>query len=291
MGECVKLCLADRLCWRIGERLIVSKSTDFAAASGAGYELQMGRFSRLLAPKFLAFSKIDDDGPILDAGCGTGSLTCELLSRTSQAMIVAVDISSAYIEYCRQNVSDHRADFDVADLTKLPFADCHFEQAYSQLVLDFVPDTVRAFEELFRVLKPGGRFAAAVWDARGGLVFNRMFLDTAAVLDEEAGVLRKKNFTRPLRQPGQLTQVALSAGFSGIRADELLIRTEFKSFADYWAPFDGKDGPIPAYYSKRPTDMRAKIKDAVRRAYLDGDQDGPRSYVAVALAISAVKMI
>ena len=281
--------LAERLFQRIGERLIVSKSTDFATASGAGYELQMGRFSRLLAPKFLAFSKISDDGPILDAGCGTGSLTAELLSRTSQALIVGVDISSAYVEYCRQNVPDCRTEFDVADLTKLPFADCHFGQAYSQLVLDFVPDTERAFKELFRVLKPGGRFAAAVWDARGGLVFNRMFLDTAAVLDEEAEVLRKKNFTRPLRQPGQLMQIASSTGFSDIRAGELLIRTEFKSFDDYWAPFDGEDGPIPAYFSNRPTDLKAKIKDAVSKAYLDGDKDGPRSYVAVALAMSAVK--
>ncbi|WP_204325864.1 class I SAM-dependent methyltransferase [Sulfitobacter sediminilitoris] len=251
----------------------------------------MGRFSRLLAPNFLAFAQIGDNGPILDAGCGTGSLTRELLKRTSQAVIYGVDISSAYVEYCQQNISDRRANFDVEDLTKLPFADCYFGQAYSQLVLDFVPDTDRAFKELFRVLKPGGRFAAAVWDARGGLVFNRMFLDTAAVFDEEAEALRKKNFTRPLRQPGQLMQIASSTGFSDIQAGELLIRTEFKSFDDYWAPFDGSDGPIPAYFSNRPSDLKAKIKDAVRLAYLDGDQDGPRSYVAVALAISAVKMI
>lgn len=266
------------------------KSTDFATASGAGYELQMGRFSRLLAPGFLEFFEIADDGQILDAGCGTGSLAAEMQRRTSRAHIVGVDISSAYVEHARQNISDTRMAFDVADLTKLPFPDSHFGQVCSLLVLDFVPDTERAFSELFRVLRPGGRFGAAVWDARGGLVFNRMFLDTAAVLDEEAEALRKKNFTRPLRQPGQLTQVALSTGFSDIRAGEIMIRTEFASFDDYWAPFDGKDGPIPAYLSKRPADLKAKIKDAVRLAYLDGDEDGPRSYVAVALAISAIKM-
>jgi len=36
--------------------------------------------------------------------------------------------------------------------------------------------------------------------------------------------------------------------------------------------------------------MKAKIKDAIRLAYLNGDGDGPRSYVAVALAISATKI-
>ncbi|MCD9147650.1 class I SAM-dependent methyltransferase [Pseudophaeobacter flagellatus] len=268
---------------------MIEKTSDFAASTGAGYELQMGRFSRLLASGFLDFSEISDNGLILDAGCGTGSLTAEMQRRTSRAQIVGVDISPAYIAHAQKSISDTRTTFDVADLTTLPFPDAHFGQAFSQLVLDFIPETDLAFKELFRVLKPGAQFSAAVWDARGGLVFNRMFLDTAAVLDEGAEALRKKNFTRPLRQPGQLKQVAVSAGFTDVREGEVMIRTEFTSFDDYWVPFDGEDGPIPAYLSKRPAEMKSKIKDAVRLAYLDGDDDGPRSYVAVALAISAVR--
>ena len=266
-----------------------TKSTDFAAASGDGYELQMGRFSRLLAPRFLDFVQPADDGRILDAGCGTGALTAEINRRTSTARVIAVDISEAYVEHASRTIVDPRVSFEVADLTALPFPDLHFDQVFSQLVLDFVPDTDSAFREIKRVLKPGGRFAAAVWDARGGLVFYRFFLDTAAVLDDAAEALRRKNFTRPLRRPGHLERTALSAGFKDIRCGEIMIRTEFASFDDYWAPFDGKDGPIPAYLAQRPSDVKAKIKDAVHRAYLDGDDDGPRSYVAVAWAISALR--
>lgn len=265
------------------------KSTDFAASSGAGYELQMGRFSRLLAPEFLDFAEVSDGGRILDAGCGTGALTSEIGRRTTSARVVAVDISSAYVEHAMRRNWDPRISFEVADLTALPFPDSHFDQVISQLVLDFVPDTPRVFNEIKRVLRPGGRFSGAVWDARGGLVFNRFFLDTAAVLDDEAATLRDKNFTRPLRRPGDLKQAALSAGFLDIRAGELMIRTKFTNFDDYWAPFEGKDGPIPAYLSQRPADLKSNIKDAVRRAYLDGEKDGPRSYVAVAWAISAVR--
>ena len=73
------------------------KSSDFAAASGNGYELQMGRFSRLLAPKFLDQIKFEDSRHILDAGCGTGALTSEILRRTEAANIVGIDISEAKI--------------------------------------------------------------------------------------------------------------------------------------------------------------------------------------------------
>ncbi len=259
-----------------------SNSSDFSAVSGSGYELQMGRFSRLLAPKFLDLIEIEDSGSILDAGCGTGALTSELLRRTKTANIVGIDISEAYIEYAARDISDPRVLFEAADLNSLPMPDETFDHVVSQLVLDFVPNTKVALFELSRNLKPGGRLAIAIWDARGGLVFNRLFLDTAAMLDPEANELRKKNFTRPLRRPGDLEEALRSADFAEVRTGEAYIRTEFASFKDYWSPFDGKDGPIPSYLSKRTAELKKQIKDAVRDAYLDGEADGPRSYVATA---------
>ena len=59
----------------LGYRSLKSNSSDFPAASGNGYELQMGRFSRLLAPKFLDLIEFEDSSNILDAGCGTSALT------------------------------------------------------------------------------------------------------------------------------------------------------------------------------------------------------------------------
>ena len=47
--------------------LLGSSLSDFPAASGNGYELQMGRFSRLLAPNFLDLIVLEESGNILDA--------------------------------------------------------------------------------------------------------------------------------------------------------------------------------------------------------------------------------
>jgi 2-polyprenyl-3-methyl-5-hydroxy-6-metoxy-1,4-benzoquinol methylase len=50
-------------------------SSTFVSGDGDGYELQMGRWSRRLAPLFVNFAGITGTGSILDVGCGTGSLS------------------------------------------------------------------------------------------------------------------------------------------------------------------------------------------------------------------------
>ena len=65
----------------------------------------------------------------------------------------------------------------------------------------------------------------------------------------------------------------------------LAIRMEYSCFDDYWSPYDGLDGPAAEYVVKLAAEKRAVLKDAVRRAYLDGEADGPRSFVAIAWAV------
>lgn len=264
-------------------------SSTFSAVSGDGYELQMGRWSRRLAGPFLDFAGLTDGGRILDAGCGTGALSAELLVRTEQAQIVGIDISPVYVAHAQATITSPRITFETGDLTALPCADAEFDQVCSQLVLQFVPDTELAVRELVRVTKPRGRVSAAVWDSRGGLTFYRLFLDTAAMLDPAADALRSRTFTRPLTRPGELAQAWEAAGLVDRLAGEITFRTVFASFDDYWAPLEGKDGPIPAYLRSVPSDIRGQIKEAVRRAYLDGEDDGPRSYAATTWVVTGTK--
>jgi hypothetical protein len=69
-----------------------------------------------------------------------------------------------------------------------------------------------------------------------------MFFDTAAALDPKAGKRRAKNYTRPLTRPGELAAARRRAGFVDVCEAVLNIRMEYASFADYWAPYLGKDG-------------------------------------------------
>jgi ubiquinone/menaquinone biosynthesis C-methylase UbiE len=65
-------------------------SSAFTAGSGEGYDQIMGRWSGRLAEPFLDFSGCADGEDILDAGCGTGSLTFALSRRVKARSAWAV---------------------------------------------------------------------------------------------------------------------------------------------------------------------------------------------------------
>lgn len=260
-------------------------SSTFVAADGDGYERLMGRWSRLLALPFLDFVGTADGDRILDVGCGTGHLTFAVARRTGAGEMRGVDIALPYIEHARRHNEDARIVFEVADACSLPYPAHSFDRVLSLLVLHFVPEPSKAIAEMRRVARPGAVVGAAVWDARGGLIANRMFFDTAAVLDPEAGARRARNYTRPLTRPGELGRAWRAAGFKGVEETTLAMRMEFASFADYWAPFEGKDGPGAEYVATLDADARSRLREAVEAAYLDGEADGARSYAALAWAV------
>jgi ubiquinone/menaquinone biosynthesis C-methylase UbiE len=263
-------------------------SSTFTAGSGVGYDRMMGRWSARLAEPFLDFSGCADGEEILDAGCGTGSLTFALSQRIRAGSITGIDFSPIYIEYASEAIRDPRIAFKVGDVCALPFADRSFDRVLSLLVLHFVPQTEHATAELRRVARPGATVAAAVWDVRGGYVANRMFYDTAAAFDEEGSKRRAHNYTRPMTRPGELAAAWQAAGFTNIREAALGIRMEFSAFDDFWMPLAGKDGPGAEYLATLPAQRRDRLREMVRDAYLDGELDGARSYAAIAWAVAGI---
>jgi SAM-dependent methyltransferase len=266
----------------------MTTSSTFMAADGEGYELQMGRWSRRLAEPFLDFVGTASDETVLDVGCGTGCLASALTRRCQFKQLRGVDFSPAYISHAARQNLDSRITFEVGDASALNLPDRSFDRVLALLVLHFVPRTEQAVAEMLRVAKPGAVVGAAVWDARGGFVANRIFFDTAAALDQRATERRARNCTRPMTRPGELGNAWRAAGFGAVVETTLNIRMEFASFDDYWAPYEGKDGPGAEYIATLSDAERVRLRDAVRLAYVDGEPDGPRSYSAVAWAVKGI---
>ncbi len=260
-------------------------SSTFVAADGDGYDLQMARWSRRLAPLFIQFAGITGGERVLDVGCGTGSLTFELAQRPSFGAIQGIDLSPVYVEHAKKRARDRRLGFQVGDACALPFANASFDHSVSMLVLQFIPKPDLAVREMCRVTQPGGTVAAATWDSRGGLVAQRMIFDTAVMLDRSGHERRAKAYTRPMSRPGELAQAWRDAGLNDVTQSMLTIRMDFESFADFWAPAEGKDGPVADYVATLGMEAKAKLRDMVKLAYLDGEDDGVRSYAATAWVV------
>jgi SAM-dependent methyltransferase len=258
--------------------------SNFIAADGDGYERQMGRWSRRLAVSFLDFAGLAQGDHVLDMGCGTGSLTGEIASRSLAGNLIGVDYAGSYVGHAAEEHGD-AARFAVADGAELPFAANRFDRALSLLVLHFVPDADRATQELLRVTRPGGTVAAAIWDAGGGVVVNRLFCDTAAAVVSTGADFRRRIYNRPITQRGALAALWQRAELVDIEETTLTVRMDFDSFDDFWAPYLGDDGPYAAFVATLDGSDRARLAAAVREAYLAGNEDGARSFAASAWAI------
>ena len=94
---------------------------------------------------------------ILDVGSGNGYVLAKYAAEGAE--VFGIDITQASIDLCRKRFEllGLSGDFQIDDAQDLPFPDNNFDCVCSMGVLHHVPDTQKALDEIFRVLKPGGR--------------------------------------------------------------------------------------------------------------------------------------
>ena len=121
-------------------------------------------YERLSAPMTAMGADVLDrlvlrgDETVLDAGCGTGSVTRLLRERLPRGRVIAVDAAPSMVEEARALLP---ADVDVrqADLLELEL-EAPVDAMLSTATFHWVPDHERLFARLHAALKPGGRLVA-----------------------------------------------------------------------------------------------------------------------------------
>jgi ubiquinone/menaquinone biosynthesis C-methylase UbiE len=96
---------------------------------------------------------------ILDAGCGTGIFTADILD--TGARVVGLDLSLTMLRRALVRCPGQTFQSVIGDIRRLPFADASFHKAISITAIEFIQDARIAVEELFRVTKPGGFIVVA----------------------------------------------------------------------------------------------------------------------------------
>jgi malonyl-CoA O-methyltransferase len=99
---------------------------------------------------------------ILDLGSATGATGRLLRKRFKRAHVVSLDLSQPMLAQGKKHKSwFSRASFVQGDAHHLPFADAAFDMVVANQLLPWAPEPQPVFEEVARVLIPGGVFAFA----------------------------------------------------------------------------------------------------------------------------------
>jgi ubiquinone/menaquinone biosynthesis C-methylase UbiE len=117
-------------------------------AAGTGYERFMGRWSRLLAPAYVAFAGVKNGDRVLDVGTGTGALAPALEAGMPASEIVGIDPSEGFIAYAQKGAKSTRLHFEVGDAQALKFNNGSFDNTLALLVMNFIPDHNKAIAEM-----------------------------------------------------------------------------------------------------------------------------------------------
>jgi trans-aconitate 2-methyltransferase len=98
------------------------------------------------------------DEVAVDAGCGSGRVTAELVERLPGGRVIAVDGSEAMVTKAKERLGD-RADYIVSDLVELEL-DEPVDLVFSTATFHWIGDHDLLFQRLHAALKPGGRLVA-----------------------------------------------------------------------------------------------------------------------------------
>ncbi len=255
-------------------------------SEGSAYESYIGRWSRLVAEKYIVWLRLPRDLQWLDVGCGAGALSRTIVEGCSPRRLTALDRSPNFARAARQATAPLRVDVCCADAQALPLAENSVDAVVSGLVLNFVPDTALALREMRRVARAGGVVSAYVWDYAEGMELIRLFWEEARVLDDGAADLDEaRRF--PLCQPGQLESVFQKSGLHEVDVSAIVVPTVFRDFDDYWSPFLRGQGPAPTYVTGMNTTRQAQLRERLRQR-LPARADGTIHLSARAWAVRGV---
>lgn len=193
---------------------------------------------------------------VLDVACGTGIVTlraAEAVGRSGR--VVGTDISEEMLR--RAAATARAAGLEQVELRRmeaeeLAFPDASFDAVLCALGLMYVTDAPRALREARRVLRPGGRYVAAVWGERARCGWAEIF----PIVDRRVASEVCPLFFQ-LGTADVLERTLREAGFSDVRSAR--IRTELR--------YDSPAAALEAAFDAGPVALAcSRFPEAVRRS-------------------------
>lgn len=196
--------------------------------AGRGYETLF--VTSLFAPwthRLVDGAGVATGSSVLDIACGTGVLARHALSITGTGRrVVGLDPAPGMIAAATE--TEPGIEWTLGTAEELPFEDAAFDCVMSQFGMMFFADKQKAAGQMFRVLKPGGWLAVAVWDR---IENNPAYADIIAVLDEQVSTEAGDALRLPysLGNADDVTSFFKTAGFASVSCETATEQARFPS--------------------------------------------------------------
>lgn len=232
-----------------------------------GYNLIASRYERAsgarepVKARLLDLAALRPGQTVLDVASGPGMLARDAARRVAPGgTVVATDIAERALDEGRQRAAEEditNIRFQVEDAESLSFAGDQFDRVVCSLGFMHFPAAADAARETFRVLRPGGRLAAAVWGAEA-----RVPLLSCALRCLERNLPPPK-VERPtifrFGTPDAFASLLTEAGFGDIRIESTAITAVFADAAEYWRAFLDLAGVTAVALAKLPQDVQGTL--------------------------------
>lgn len=180
--------------------------------------------------------KVQRDQKVLDVGCGNGGPTREI-ARFLDVNVVGVDLEEHHVQHAKAFTAaaklQDRVSFIASDFMDMKLDDASFDGAYAIEATAYAPDLKAVYGEIFRVLKPGARFA--VYEP----VLASRYRDEDPDHQQTRRTYEQVFAAPPLRKASEAVEAMKAAGFEVEVAEDL---AERPGGIPWYSPIDGTYG-------------------------------------------------
>ncbi len=148
---------------------------------------------------------------VIDVGTGAGALLPAIRRAAPRAAIVGIDRSEGMLQLARQR---HDGPLAIMDAQSLDLPDDCFDVAIVAFVLFHLPDPQRCLEEVFRVLRPGGKVGTATWGVEHLATANVIWAEELTVAGAATFQLPATDNRACCNSEAKMTRVLERAGFT-----------------------------------------------------------------------------